>query len=153
MERRGRAHHHLGLAGLTSTVEHGNFYCPNCQAREDYALKQVRSWFTLYFIPIFPLGGGQRYVECSRCRQAYKESVLEYEPPGESAQVFARVYDELREGRSVDALKRTLMEAGMDEAEAEDALVKMCEGRPKQCVCGQRLHPEVETCAYCGGKP
>jgi hypothetical protein len=141
-----------GSRGVTSTVEHGTFYCPNCQAREDYALKRVRPFFTLYFIPIFPIGGGQTYVECASCGQAYKESVLEYEPPGEGQQLLARAYDELRNGTALDSVRRRLVEGGMDDAEAEEVLLKMCEGKPRQCICGQRFHPDVEECAYCGGR-
>jgi hypothetical protein len=141
-----------GSRGITSTIERGTFHCPNCQAREDYALKQVRPYFTLYFIPLFPVGGGRRYVECAGCGQAYQESVLSYEPPSEEQQLLAHVYDELKNGTAVDALRRSLVETGMDDAKAEETLLRMCEGQPRQCNCGQRFHPDVRECAYCGGR-
>jgi hypothetical protein len=141
-----------GSRGVTSNLEHGRFFCPGCRSREEYTLKQVRRYFTIYFIPLFPLGQGQTYVECDNCGRTYKESVLEYEPPSEGEQLLARVYDELKDGASVDSQKRTLLESGMSDAEAEETLVKMRDGKPQQCSCGQRLHPDVRECAYCGGK-
>jgi hypothetical protein len=142
-----------GSRGLTSTVDRGEFHCPKCDRREEYTLKQTRPWFTLYFIPIFPVGGGQRYVECAGCGQAYKESVLEYEAPSEGDRLAAEVYEDLRDGASLDSAKRKLTKQGsMAEAEAEELVMKMCDGKPQVCSCGQRLHPEVRECRYCGGK-
>jgi hypothetical protein len=141
----------FGSRGVTSTVEYGDFYCPRCDHPEGYALKQVRPWFTLYFIPIFPIGGAQRYVECRRCGQAYKEAVLDMQGPSDANRLLAEVYSELKEGTSFDALQRRLVKEGMTQDEATELLTKMCEGHPQQCRCGQRLHPDVRECKYCGG--
>jgi hypothetical protein len=141
-----------GSRGLTSTVERGEFFCPQCDAREEYTLKQQRPWFTLYFIPVFPIGGAQRYVECRGCGRTFKEVVLTYEPPSEADRVLSRVYEELKDGVSLDSLQRRLVREGMSEEQAGEILQKMCEGRPKQCQCGQRLHPDISECMYCGGK-
>jgi zinc ribbon protein len=140
-----------GSRAITSTLEHGEFFCPRCNAPGEYSLKRVRPWFTLYFIPFFPIGGGQRYVECDRCRQPYPEDVLHYQPPNETDRFLAEVYDDLKGGTSVDALQRKLVRQGMAESEAEQLLTKMCEGKPQQCTCGQRFHPDVRECMYCGG--
>ncbi len=45
-----------GSRGLTSTVEDGEFYCPQCDAREEYTLKQVRPSSRCFSFPFFPLG-------------------------------------------------------------------------------------------------
>jgi hypothetical protein len=140
-----------GSRGLSSTVEHGEFYCPRCDRSQEYALKQIRPWFTLYFIPIFPIGGAQRYVECRACGQGYKEEVLDYRGPSEADRLLTEVYQELKEGTSVDALERRLISQGMSQEDAAEVLTKMCDGRPQQCRCGQRLHPDVRECKYCGG--
>jgi hypothetical protein len=55
----------------------GTFFCPSCGGDRHYALKQRRRWFTLFFIPIIPLDRvGEPFVECTTCKQAYKQSVL-----------------------------------------------------------------------------
>ena len=44
------------------------------------ALKQVRRYFTLYFIPIIPLDVAGRFVECQSCGGSFAEEVLSYDP-------------------------------------------------------------------------
>lgn len=66
-----------GSRGITSTLGSGSFRCPGCKRKTDYFHKQVRPFFTIYFIPIFPTGAGQRYVECTRCQNVFYEHVLE----------------------------------------------------------------------------
>jgi hypothetical protein len=139
-----------GSRGLSSVVDRGEFHCPRCDQREEYAVQASRRWFTLYFIPIFPISGTDRYVECLGCGQAYKESVLEYEPPSESERTASAAYEELRDGASLDSVKRKLVKNGMPDVEAEELLLKMCEDSPTLCSCGQRLHPDVRECRYCG---
>lgn len=54
----------------------GRFVCPNCGPQE-YRLKKVRRYVTLYFVPVLPLGGEKgQYVECQRCKSAWSVDVL-----------------------------------------------------------------------------
>jgi len=139
-----------GSRGITRTRETGEFYCPHCDAQEEYALKQVRPFFTLYFIPLFPIGAAQRYVQCRGCKRTFNEAVLDYEPPSEGERLAGRIYDELRTGTSVGVLKRKLVDHGMNEAKAAQLLDKMCDGQPRHCSCGQSFHPDVRKCSHCG---
>ncbi len=41
--------------------------CPNCQRQADIVGKTVRHWFTLFFIPVFPVSGRQRFSPCTNC--------------------------------------------------------------------------------------
>ena len=66
-----------GTRGVTTSKGSGRFVCPSCGADRDYTLKQVRRFFTLYFIPIIPLGLLGTYVECRTCGGTFKDSVLE----------------------------------------------------------------------------
>ncbi|MES4792066.1 MAG: hypothetical protein C4321_02945 [Chloroflexota bacterium] len=45
--------------------------CPNCGKEARFIEKKVRNWFTLYFLPIFPMDKGLRFVECSHCHEQY----------------------------------------------------------------------------------
>lgn len=46
-------------------------------------LKQVRNFFSLYFIPIIPLNVAGRFVECAVCAGTYDEGILTYDPEKE----------------------------------------------------------------------
>ncbi len=45
--------------------------CPRCGAGNALRGIKVRSWFTIFFMPIFPLGKGQRYTQCSKCQASF----------------------------------------------------------------------------------
>ena len=48
--------------------------CPRCGQEADLIPKQYRTWFTLFFIPVFPMSGATRFVECSRCHSGFQVS-------------------------------------------------------------------------------
>lgn len=41
--------------------------CPRCGQRAQIVGKTYRNWFTVFFIPIFPISGTQRFSQCSSC--------------------------------------------------------------------------------------
>src|SRR6188472_2825086 len=41
--------------------------CPRCNQRAQIVGKTYRNWFTVFFIPIFPISGAQRFSQCSNC--------------------------------------------------------------------------------------
>jgi len=41
--------------------------CPRCNQRATIVGKTYRNWFTIFFIPIFPISGLQRFSQCSNC--------------------------------------------------------------------------------------
>ena len=67
----------IGTTDLTRKVDAGNFYCPHCDANENYQLKSVRSFLTLYFIPIVPLSPAEQFVLCDHCKSRWDPSVLD----------------------------------------------------------------------------
>ena len=58
----------------TSNVEvaHGEFHCPKCEASRAYRHMQAKRWFTLYFIPLIPMGKRGEWWECQTCTRAYE---------------------------------------------------------------------------------
>ena len=44
-----------------------NAVCPRCGQRADIVGKTVRNWFTLFFLPVFPVGGARRFSQCTHC--------------------------------------------------------------------------------------
>ena len=48
--------------------------CPRCGQEADLVPKQYRTWFTLFFVPVFPVSGSTRFVECSNCGAGFQVS-------------------------------------------------------------------------------
>lgn len=64
-----------GLSTRTKTVDAGEFFCPNEQGLRGYRYLQLRRWFTLFFIPLIPLGQQGEWVQCDSCGTTYDPSV------------------------------------------------------------------------------
>jgi tetratricopeptide (TPR) repeat protein len=45
--------------------------CPRCQSTGSLAGTKVRSWFTLFFLPVFPIGRGRRFTKCGKCGASF----------------------------------------------------------------------------------
>lgn len=78
-----------GSKGKTKTIDDGGFHCPRCGEGQTFALKEVRTWFTLYFIPVFPMGEAGRYIECRNCAGTFDEATRDYDPAEANAQFRA----------------------------------------------------------------
>lgn len=78
-----------GSRGINKTLSTGQFYCPQCEGEERYKHIRVRNFFTLYFIPILPLGTLGEYIECQHCNLTYKQSILRYDPELEREKALA----------------------------------------------------------------
>ena len=57
----------FGVTSRTSTVSEGTFACPVEGASRPYRHQRVRKWFTLFFVPVLPLGRGHERVQCLSC--------------------------------------------------------------------------------------
>jgi predicted Zn-dependent protease len=42
--------------------------CPRCGQFSAIVGKTYRPWFTIFFIPVFPIGGSKRFSQCQRCK-------------------------------------------------------------------------------------
>jgi len=81
-----------GTTHIKSTVSTGDFNCPQCQAPAPYALKKATQFFTLYFIPLIPLGSRGKFVECKQCKGTFTEEILQYDPEEEERSTQAAVF-------------------------------------------------------------
>ncbi|MBX6769002.1 MAG: zinc-ribbon domain-containing protein, partial [Actinomadura rubrobrunea] len=66
----------FGLSVFFRTVDEGVFHCPSCGGDRAYRLRTGRRWFTLFFLPVIPLGRVGEVVECRTCRTRFAPSVL-----------------------------------------------------------------------------
>ncbi|MCK4588877.1 MAG: TerB family tellurite resistance protein [Nanoarchaeota archaeon] len=54
--------------------------CPSCLEKSclgKLELHDLKRWFTLYFIPIFPFGTIESYYKCHLCGETYKKEIKE----------------------------------------------------------------------------
>ena len=105
----------FGTRGVTTTPQRGNFHCPSCSTTQSYALKRVRRFFTLYFIPVIPLDKLGEYVECLSCKDTYKSSVLDYDPAGRALDFEAEYHR---------AIKKVMIHMLLADGVVDDAEVK-----------------------------
>ncbi len=48
--------------------------CPRCGRSGTLAGQRARPWFTAFFIPLFPIGGGRRFTRCKACGSSFAAS-------------------------------------------------------------------------------
>lgn len=70
----------VGLKTRHSTVDTGRFHCPNEDATRPYRHARARRWFTVFFLPIIPLGRQGEWVRCQGCGATYGVDVLARHP-------------------------------------------------------------------------
>ena len=63
----------FGRRSVTGSMGTGSFDCPQCGTNRPYDHKRVRRFFTLYFIPLIPLGTIGEY---GGCQGTFKPEVL-----------------------------------------------------------------------------
>ncbi len=141
----------FGTRGISWTVDSGEFHCPRCSEKVPYKLKSTRPWFTVYFIPLFPVGGSERHVECRECGGAFREDVLEYRAPKDSSQDYAaELYEELEAGKSIETIRRKLERLGMSPTRSEEMIDEMTRGKVWSCPeCGFHYLNRVKPCPKC----
>lgn len=81
----------FGTRTTNPTAGHGVFNCPRCGPQKPYSHKKAKRWFTLYFIPVIPLGTAGEWVECNACAGSFDMEALHYDPQAERAEMFDRL--------------------------------------------------------------
>lgn len=122
----------FGLRVMLFTVGNGQFHCPSCGGDRAYKRRQGRRFFTLFFIPVIPLGKvGGEFVECATCRTRFTLGVLAAPTASDLAAMPARllrtaISQVLRSGDVTNAAAReravTLVRAAGDPAYDETVL-------------------------------
>lgn len=60
----------FGTRAITSndaSVDPVEAVCPRCGQRAQIVGKVYRAWFTVFFIPVFPVGSAKRFSQCTQC--------------------------------------------------------------------------------------
>jgi len=82
----------FGTRGVKSTLKSGNFHCPQCEQDKPFRHRKVTKFFTLYFIPLIPLGSAGEYVECGNCKGTFIPRVLE--ASNSTQEAFMAIYEQ-----------------------------------------------------------
>jgi hypothetical protein len=61
-----------GLRNRGKTLGQRVLNCPNCHRDAMTIATQTRPWFTLFFIPIFPVGAKKTIARCGLCGYQYQ---------------------------------------------------------------------------------
>lgn len=144
----------FGASARTKTIGEGQFYCPNCQEMRRYELKQARQYFSLYFIPLIPLGETGRFVQCQTCGMAFKPDVLEMKPkekPLDLAGLINTAKTRLEGGYPVEYLARDLNAAGLERDMAWTIIGAAAGAERRRCPnCDLSYAATVTACQECG---
>jgi hypothetical protein len=65
-----------GARNREKRMAEGRFFCPHCRQEAPYHAMRVSKYFTLYFIPLFPIQKLGEYVRCVLCQTNFKPEVL-----------------------------------------------------------------------------
>jgi hypothetical protein len=78
-----------GTRGKNVRTGGGEFTCPRCACEQSYKHFEVKNYFTLYFIPLIPMGNAGEFVECEGCGGTFAPEILTYDPEAEREETAA----------------------------------------------------------------
>ncbi len=140
----------FGTRPRTKTIDTGTFFCPHCQTTRDYERKEARPYFTLYFIPLFPIGKPSEFIECTICRVTYTPDVLRVKRAPNTASLATHVNNlktNLEDGMSVEYALRDLTDAGIDRDVALGMIKSAIGDARRKCpMCSLTYAASVTTC-------
>lgn len=65
-----------GTRGKEIVEGYGSFTCPVCRMTTACTNKSIKRYFTLYFIPLFPINTVATWVECGQCGGQFKPEAV-----------------------------------------------------------------------------
>lgn len=57
-------------------IGRGTFHCPYCYAQRTYERVEARTWFHVFWVPLFPVGQAWESVRCTVCGGEWGPAVL-----------------------------------------------------------------------------
>ncbi|MEQ8787945.1 MAG: zinc-ribbon domain-containing protein [Pirellulaceae bacterium] len=124
----------FGTTTINTTRGTGDFSCPRCSIRRQYRHKAANRFFTLYFIPLIPMGTAGTWIECTSCGGTYAEEVLYYNADAEKQELINQI-------RRVLVL--AMLDAGATEAANIAALRDVCRDSLDVMVTDQQIYEDV----------
>lgn len=67
----------FGISSKEKARSAGSFQCPVCETTRDYSELRISRYFSLFFIPILPLGSTSTgRIVCNHCRSEFSQDVV-----------------------------------------------------------------------------
>jgi predicted RNA-binding Zn-ribbon protein involved in translation (DUF1610 family) len=136
-----------GVQPRTRTVDDTPHRCPNC-GRNSAKLKRIDHYFSLFFIPLFPVKRGDEILLCKNCGHASSpEGKTYFVGPGalgESGRAGYTTGDSVKAAPEAD--EKTGRNAGQEVNGAEEVEAAVC---PE---CGHAVEKRFSYCPYCGSR-
>lgn len=148
----------FGTRVRQSPVDQGKFVCPSCRAERSYTKTKATRWFTLYFVPLIPVGTVGEFVQCQTCGVTFKPAVLDMKVPLPAAQPTQRdlasqintIPQRLAQGQPVEYVVRDLTGAGVDRDAALAMVTPHLSDGTRKCEdCGLSYAAGITTCPQC----
>ena len=105
----------VGFRTRKTEIGMGRFLCPNCRGMQTYRRQRMARYFTLYFVPLFPMGTLGEIVQCQGCLREWKPEVLRPDPSSHDERIVNEVRHLLAQGKSIREVGTMLGRRGMDE--------------------------------------
>jgi hypothetical protein len=110
-------------------------------------------YFTLYFVPLFPMGTLGEIVQCQACLREWKPEVLRPDPSSHDERIVNEVRHLLAQGKSIREVRTMLGRRGMDGASIEKLIGLAATGKQSLCTRCHRVYSStLRSCLECGGE-
>jgi hypothetical protein len=145
----------FGTKVRKKTVKSGTFFCPRCRTMRAYNHQKGTRYFTLYFIPIIPMGDVGEFIECDVCAGMFQLDVLKMkapQPKPDLAGMLNTLKQRLASGVPIEYAVRDLTAAGLDLDTARKTIDNAIGTERNKCkTCGLTYAPSIVTCTECQG--
>jgi hypothetical protein len=140
-----------GTICRSKEVGTGRFYCPNCRRMRIYKRQRLTRCFSVFFVPLVPLADAGEIVECMKCRQEWKPTVLQVTPSSCDERTMMEIRQWLAQGSTIGEVRAILGRRGMGEDAIEESIGWAASGESSVCDHCQRAYPSHRrTCPACG---
>lgn len=138
-------------------VGEGEFLCPKCEQTRAYQRKKAVRYFSLYFVPVIPIGQLGEVVECQTCGMTFKPEVLTQritlQPRARAVNLpdlINTLPHKLAGGMPAEYAVRDLTTGGVDRDVAQEMVTTYLGPRSKTCPdCGLTFMATVPRCTEC----
>jgi hypothetical protein len=124
----------LGAKTVKTPVKNGlnlRKHCDRCRLLSDLREHNLRQFFTLFFIPIFPISKGESMLICNRCGASFY-----IQPDNHPASEMESAFNSASDPKEISAR----------DAEKLVIVCDYCQGRLRIPMTGRRL---LVTCPHC----
>lgn len=143
----------FGTSNKSKTTGSGQFFCPNCKTTRAYERKQSKRYFSLYFIPLIPMGDSGEFVECQTCHLTFRPEILDVKPPAPKTDLAGLINSakaRLEGGYPVEYFVRDLNAEGIERESAWNIVnAAIGTGRRKCPNCDLSYARAVTVCPEC----